>query len=91
MMGDVLTIARRECAALFLTPTIWGALAIFAFVTGVITGIAVLVPGSPAELRTVAAAAGWAMLLTAPALSLRPTTEERRTGFWEVLATSPAR
>ena len=90
MMGDVLTIARRECAALFLTPTVWGALAIFAFVTGVITGIAVLVPGSPAELRTVAAAAGWAMLLTAPALSLRPTTEERRTGFWEVLATSPA-
>ena len=78
MMGDVLTIARRECAALFLTPTIWGALAIFAFVTGVITGIAVLVPGSPAELRTVAAAAGWAMLLTAPALSLRPTTEERQ-------------
>ncbi len=85
-----MTLARRECAALFLTPTVWGAVAIFAFVSGIITGIAVLVPGSPAELRTVAAAAGWAMLLTAPALSLRPTTEERRSGFWEVLATSPA-
>ncbi|MSQ89790.1 MAG: hypothetical protein EXS01_00130 [Phycisphaerales bacterium] len=89
-MRDLLTLARRECAALFFTPTAWGALAIFTFLTGVITGIAVLVPGSPAELRTVAAAAGWAMLLTAPALSLRPTTEDRRTGFWEVLATSPA-
>ncbi len=89
-MRDVLTIAGRECVALFLTPTVWGALAVFAFATGIITGIAVLVPGSPAELRTVAAAAGWAMLLAAPALSLRPTTEERRTGFWEVLATSPA-
>ncbi|MSR43939.1 MAG: hypothetical protein EXS15_01070 [Phycisphaerales bacterium] len=83
-------MTRRECAALFFTPTVWGAVAIFAFATGVITGIAVLVPGAPAELRNVAAAAGWAMLLTAPALSLRPTTEERRSGFWEVLATSPA-
>ena len=89
-MPDVVTMARREWAALALTATLWGALAIVAFVTGVIFGIAVLVPGAPAELRTVAAAAGWAMLLTAPALSLRPTTEERRTGFWEVLATSPA-
>jgi len=90
MMRDWQAIAWRECAALFLTPTAWGALAIFAFATGVITGIAVLVPGAPAELRTVAAAAGWAMLLIAPVLSLRPTTEERRSGFWEVLATSPA-
>lgn len=89
-LADIGTIARRECAALFYTPTVWGALAIFAFATGVISGIAVIVPGAPAELRTVAAAAGWAMLLTAPALSLRPTTEERRSGFWEVLATSPA-
>ncbi|MSR69504.1 MAG: hypothetical protein EXS17_04080 [Phycisphaerales bacterium] len=90
LLGDIATVARRECAALFYTPTIWGALAIFAFATGVISGIAVIVPGAPAELRTVAAAAGWAMLLTAPALSLRPTTEERRSGFWEILATSPA-
>lgn len=88
--ADIFTMARRECAALFYTPTLWGALAIFAFATGVISGIAVIVPGAPAELRTVAAAAGWAMLLIAPALSLRPTTEERRSGFWEVLATSPA-
>ena len=90
MTSDMIAVARRECSALFLTPTMWGVLAIFACVTGVITGIAVIVPGAPAELRTVAAAAGWAMLLTAPALSLRPTTEDRRSGFWEVLATSPA-
>lgn len=90
MFADITTVARRECAALFYTPTVWGSLAVFAFATGVISGIAVIVPGAPAELRTVAAAAGWAMLLTAPALSLRPTTEERRSGFWEVLATSPA-
>lgn len=83
-------MARRELAALFFTPTVWGALAIFCFLTGLITGIAVLQPGGVAELRTVAAAAGWAMLLVAPALSLRPATEERRSGFWEVLATSPA-
>ncbi len=85
----IMVIARRELAALAWTPTLWGAMAIVAFLTGTVAGIAVLVPGGPAELRTVAAAAGWAMLLTAPALSLRPTTEERRSGFWEVLATSP--
>lgn len=85
-----MVVARREFAALAWTATLWGAVALVAFLTGSVAGIAVLVPGGPAELRTVAAAAGWAMLLAAPVLSLRPTTEERRTGFWEVLATSPA-
>ncbi len=88
-LRDVLAVGRCECCGLFLTSSVWGALAVFAFATGIICGIAVLVPGAPAELRTVAAAAGWAMLLTAPLLSLRPTTEERRSGFWEILATSP--
>lgn len=82
-------VAAREFAALAWTPTLWGVMAIVAFLTGSVAGLAVLVPGGPAELRTVAAAAGWAMLLVAPILSLRPTIEERRTGFWEVLATSP--
>ena len=88
-MRALLSIARREAGALFLTATAWGALAVFTLVTGVIAGVATIVPGAPAEIRAVAAAAGWAMLLVAPALSLRPTTEDRRSGFWEVLATSP--
>ncbi len=82
-------VSKREFAALAWTPTLWGVMALFALLTGSVTGLAVLVPGGPAELRTVAAAAGWAMLLVAPILSLRPTIEERRSGFWEVLATSP--
>ncbi len=88
-MRALLSIARREMGALFMTTTAWGALAVFALMTGVIAGVAAIVPGAPAEIRAVAAAAGWAMLLVAPALSLRPTTEDRRSGFWEVLATSP--
>jgi len=88
-MRALLSIARRETGALFMTTTAWGALAVFALVTGVISGVAAIAPGAPAEIRAVAAAAGWAMLLVAPAISLRPTTEDRRSGFWEVLATSP--
>ena len=88
-MHALLSIARREVSALFLTATAWGALAVLTLMTGVIAGVASIVPGAPAEIRAVAAAAGWAMLLVAPAISLRPTTEDRRSGFWEVLATSP--
>jgi len=88
-MPALLSIARRETAALFMTTTAWGALAVFTLMTGVIAGVAAIAPGAPAEIRAVAAAAGWAMLLVAPAISLRPTTEDRRSGFWEVLATSP--
>jgi len=88
-MRVLLLIARRETGALFMTSTAWGALAVFTLMTGVIAGVAAIAPGAPAEIRAVAAAAGWAMLLVAPAISLRPTTEDRRSGFWEVLATSP--
>ncbi|MSR28784.1 MAG: hypothetical protein EXS03_04310 [Phycisphaerales bacterium] len=83
-------VAGREFRALAWTPVLWGSMAIFTFLTGTVAGIAVLVPGGPAEIRTVAAAAGWAMLLAAPVLSLRQTSEEQRSGFWEILATSPA-
>lgn len=79
----------RELVTAFCTPLGWTVIALCAAVTGLVSGVAVIAPGSPASVRIAAAAAGWAMLLIAPALSARPTAEDRRSGLWELLSASP--
>lgn len=89
-MSALRAMVRRELTTAFCTPLGWMVIALLCGVTGLVTGVAVLAPGQPASLRLAAAAAGWAVLLIAPALSSRTTADDRRSGLWEVLLSSPA-
>ncbi len=90
-MPATLTIARRDFAGLFLTPTgpIVGAL--FAFIAGLAFQQVTFLPGEPANLRAVLDFAGWELLVIAPALTMRSLSEELRAGTIETLFTSPIR
>ena len=88
-MSALRAMMTRELTTAFCTPLGWMVIALLCAVTGLVTGVAVLAPGQPASLRLAAAAAGWAILLIAPALSSRTTAEDRRGGLWEVLLSSP--
>ena len=89
-MSAMRAMISRELTTAFCTPLGWMVIALLCAVTGLVTAVAVLAPGQPASLRVAAAAAGWAVLLIAPALSSRTTAEDRRGGLWEVLLSSPA-
>ena len=89
-MSALRAMIARELTTAFCTPLGWMVTALLCAVTGLVTGVAVLAPGQPASLRLAAAAAGWAVLLIAPALSSRTTAEDRRGGLWEVMLSSPA-
>ena len=88
-MSALRAMVSRELTTAFCTPLGWMVIALLCAVTGLVTGVAVLAPGQPASLRLAAAAAGWAVLLIAPALSSRTTADDRRGGLWEVLLSSP--
>ncbi len=88
-MSAFRAMMRRELTTALCTPLGWMVMALLCAVTGLVTGVAVLAPGQPASIRLAAAAAGWAILLIAPALSSRTTADDRRGGLWEVLLSSP--
>ena len=88
-MSALRAMMGRELTTALCTPLGWMVIAMLCAVTGLVCGIAVLAPGQPASLRIAAAAAGWAVLLIAPALSSRTAAEDRRGGMWEVLLSSP--
>jgi len=81
---------HRERAALFGTPLAWTVAAIFALAAGVVELLVGLRAGVPASIAPAGGAAAWCMLFLAPALAVRSATEDRRTGFAEVLAAGPA-
>ena len=89
-MSALRATVARELTSAFCTPLGWMVIALLCAVTGLVSGVGVLAPGQPASIRLAAAAAGWAILLIAPALSSRTTAEDRRGGLWEVLLSSPA-
>lgn len=88
-MSALRATVARELTTAFCTPLGWMVIALLCAVTGLVAAVAVLAPGQPASIRVAAAAAGWAILLVAPALSARTTAEDRRGGLWEVLLSSP--
>lgn len=88
-MRGVLAIARRDLLSTFLVPTGWIVLAGWALVAALVFVFATFREGQPATLRAVISVAGWALVVVAPAISMRSFAEESRLGTLEVLLTSP--
>ncbi|MEO0966497.1 MAG: ABC transporter permease [Planctomycetota bacterium] len=87
-MNVTLAIAKRELAALFVSPTAYLVIGIFAFVTSVFF-MAYFVPGRPAEMRGVYEVVVWVLIFLAPAVSMRTVSEELSSGTIELLMTAP--
>jgi ABC-2 type transport system permease protein len=89
-LAPVVAVARREWRVLVGSALGWSVMAAVAALAGTVFAVAVLRPGAPATLRGTFIALGWAVMLVAPALSMRTIVDERRSGNWALLAASPA-
>jgi len=85
----VSAVAVRELRSAFVTPVAWIALSIAGLVAAFAFFAVDFADARPASLRTAILAAGWALLATAPALSMRVVSEELRLKTWETLFASP--
>lgn len=90
MIAGALAVARREWRIQLGSALGWSVMAAFAALAGTVFAVAVFRSGAPATLRGTFIALGWAVMLVAPALSMRSIVEERRSGTWASLAASPA-
>jgi ABC-2 type transport system permease protein len=88
-MSATLAIARRELSSLFRLPVGWIAIALYAFLAGIVFAYLIFVPGQPATLRPLFSISAWLLLPVAPAISMRLLSEELRSGTIEPLMTSP--
>ena len=88
IMTQTLTIARRELSSLFFSPIAYVVLGLFAAGTTLIF-LASFGPGQPATLRPTLQAVIWLMIFLVPAISMRLISEEFRSGWIELLMTSP--
>lgn len=82
-------VAAREIRSAFVTANAWIVLALAGVVAAVAFFGAEFDAGRPATLRSAILAAGWALLATAPAISMRSFSEEFRLKTWETLFGSP--
>ncbi|MEM6331816.1 MAG: ABC transporter permease subunit [Planctomycetota bacterium] len=87
-MNVTLHIARRELAALFVSPTGYLVIGVFAFITSAFF-LLTLQPGSAAEMRNVYTIVVWLLVFLAPAISMRSVAEELSSGTIELLLTAP--
>ena len=87
---SVVAVARREWRVQLGSALGWSVLAAVSLLSGTVFALAVFRGGAPATLRGSMIALGWAVLVVAPALSMRSIVEERRGGTWPVLLASPA-
>ena len=85
----ITAVAGREVRSAFVTPTAWIVLAIAGLVASAAFFGLDFADSRPATLRSALLAAGWALLATAPALSMRVMSEELRLKTWETLFASP--
>ena len=88
-MVRISALAVREIRSAFVTPTAWIVLAIAGAVAAFAFFGADFAESRPASLRAAVLAAGWALLATAPAISMRVFSEEIRLKTWETLFASP--
>ena len=88
-MGKTLTIAKREIESLFFSPVAYLALAVFAFVTGLLFIFGVFSPGMEASMTDMYLGIVWLLAFVIPAISMRLISEETSTGTLEMLLTSP--
>ena len=88
-MSGMWAIARRDIASTFLVPTGWILLSAWGLVSVAVFLLVTLVEGQPATLRAVVSVAGWALIVVAPAISMRSFAEETKQGTLEILLSSP--
>ncbi|MEY4942821.1 MAG: hypothetical protein RL254_1002 [Planctomycetota bacterium] len=89
LIRSAVAVARREWRIQVGSALGWSVMAAFAALAGTVFAVAVFRSGAPATLRGTFIALGWAVLLVAPAISMRSVVEERRNGTWSSLAASP--
>jgi len=89
LIRSAVAVARREWRIQLGSALGWSVMAAFAALAGTVFAVAVFRSGAPATLRGTFIALGWAVLLVAPAISMRSVVEERRNGTWSSLAASP--
>ena len=88
-LRGMLAIAKRDFYSAFVAATGWIVLAIVGIVASVTFFAGSFDEGTPASLRTALLATGWALLATAPAISMRAFSEEFRLKTWETLFAAP--
>ena len=88
-MRSAIDIARRDLAAMFMTPTGWVVLGAWGLIASLVFSLMTLLEGEPATLRAVIVVAGWSAAILAPAISMRAFAEEGRLGTMELLLSSP--
>lgn len=89
-MGNVMTMARRELGAYFLSPIAYAVMAIYLFSAGLAFALGTFRAGGEASLR--ALFDFWIMLILVfvlPMLTMRLMSEELRSGTIETLLTAP--
>lgn len=87
----VLTLARRELGAYFLSPMAYIIGAMFVLATGLFFFYRVFTPGNEASLRPLFEMMAYAMIAAGPMLTMRLMSEEYRSGTIETLMTAPLR
>lgn len=89
-MNNIMTMARRELGAYFLSPIAYVVGAMFLFTTGLVFGLGVFAPGAESSLRYLFDF--WILLiltLVLPMLTMRLMSDELRSGTIETLMTAP--
>ena len=89
---NVTAIARRELAALFVSPVGWTVAGIFTFLVSGFGFIGTVLAGQQATMDGVyGVITGFMTLILVPVLTMRPVAEERGRWTLELLLTSPVR
>ena len=89
-MSTILTLARRELAAYFLSPIAYVVLAVFLALTGFFFGRLVFEPGQPATMRMLFEQfIPYILFFALPIITMRLMSEELRSGTIESLMTLP--
>ncbi len=89
-MSTILTLARRELSAYFLSPIAYVVLAVFLALTGFFFGRLVFEPGQPATMRMLFEQfIPYILFFALPIITMRLVSEELRSGTIESLMTAP--
>ena len=93
-MSRMLVLFKRETTSQFLSPTSW----VLLFLVWLVHGILfrwVIIPATPGDIMYMtwrsAGMALWVQLFLVPLQTMRLISEEKRTGTFEMLVTTPAR
>ncbi|MDI6732927.1 MAG: ABC transporter permease [Planctomycetota bacterium] len=88
-MSNIITLARRELAAYFLSPLAYVILTAFIFFCGYFFRLYLLGTADANSLRYVLELIGFTSLIISPMITMRLLAEEKKSGTLETLMTAP--